>query len=49
MLVDESASATVKQLGDALSELEVNGHFFGSVHSPSSSTMKSRVRWAGDR
>jgi len=29
MLVDESASATVKQLGDALSELEVNGHFFG--------------------
>src|SRR4030088_61344 len=29
MLVDESASATVKQLGDALTELEVNGHFFG--------------------
>jgi type IV secretion/conjugal transfer VirB4 family ATPase len=29
MLVDESASATVKQLGDALIELEVNGHFFG--------------------
>ena len=29
MLVDESASATVKQLGDALTELDVNGHFFG--------------------
>ena len=29
MLVDESASATVRQLGDALTELEVNGHFFG--------------------
>ncbi len=29
MLVDESASATVKQLGNALTELEVNGHFFG--------------------
>jgi type IV secretion system protein VirB4 len=29
MLVDESATATVRQLGDALTELEVNGHFFG--------------------
>ena len=29
MLVDESATATVKQLGDALTELEVNGHVFG--------------------
>ncbi|MGE3959262.1 MAG: VirB4 family type IV secretion system protein [Vicinamibacterales bacterium] len=29
MLVDESASATVKQLGDALTEIEVNGHTFG--------------------
>lgn len=29
MLVDESASATVKQLGDALTEIEVNGHVFG--------------------
>jgi hypothetical protein len=29
MLVDESAGATVRQLGDALTELEVNGHFFG--------------------
>ena len=29
MLVDESASATVKQLGDALTEMEVNGHVFG--------------------
>jgi type IV secretion system protein VirB4 len=30
MLVDDSANATVRQLGDALTELEVNGHFFGS-------------------
>jgi type IV secretion system protein VirB4 len=29
MLVDDSASATVRQLGDALTELEVNGRFFG--------------------
>lgn len=29
MLVDDSASATVKQLGDALTELDVGGHFFG--------------------
>jgi type IV secretion system protein VirB4 len=29
MLVDESASAIVKQLGDALTEIEVNGHVFG--------------------
>jgi type IV secretion system protein VirB4 len=29
MLVDDSANATVHQLGDALTELEVNGHFFG--------------------
>ena len=29
MLVDESAGATVKQLGDALTELDVNSHFFG--------------------
>jgi type IV secretion system protein VirB4 len=29
MLVDESATATVRQLGDALTELEVNGHVFG--------------------
>src|SRR5205085_5041862 len=26
---DDSASATVRQLGDALTELAVNGHFFG--------------------
>lgn len=31
MLVDDSAGATVGQLGDALTELEVNGHFFGSA------------------
>jgi type IV secretion/conjugal transfer VirB4 family ATPase len=30
MLVDDSASATVHQLGDALTQTEVNGHFFGS-------------------
>lgn len=30
MLVDDSANATVRQLGDALTELEVNSHFFGS-------------------
>jgi type IV secretion system protein VirB4 len=29
MLVDDSAQTTVRQLGDALTELEVNGHFFG--------------------
>src|SRR4030095_6941693 len=29
MLGDESASATVKQLGDALTDVEVNGHVFG--------------------
>jgi type IV secretion system protein VirB4 len=29
MLVDESASAIVKQLGDALTEVDVHGHFFG--------------------
>jgi type IV secretory pathway VirB4 component len=27
--VDDSAGATVKQLGEALTELDVNGHFFG--------------------
>ena len=30
MLVDDSASATVRQLGDALTEVDVNGHFFGT-------------------
>jgi type IV secretion system protein VirB4 len=29
MLVDDSANTTVRQLGDALTELEVNSHFFG--------------------
>jgi type IV secretion system protein VirB4 len=29
MLVDDSATATVRQLGDALTEMEVNGHVFG--------------------
>lgn len=29
MLVDESADATTRQLGEALTETEVNGHFFG--------------------
>lgn len=31
MLVDDSAGATVRQLGDALTEVEVNGHFFGDA------------------
>lgn len=30
MLVDDSADATVRQLGDALIEMEVNGHIFGT-------------------
>ena len=30
MLVDDSATATVHQLGDALTEMEVHGHFFGA-------------------
>jgi type IV secretion/conjugal transfer VirB4 family ATPase len=30
MLVDDSANAVVHQLGDAVTEMEVNGHFFGS-------------------
>jgi type IV secretion system protein VirB4 len=30
MLVDDSASATVRHLGDALTEIEVNGHVFGT-------------------
>jgi type IV secretion system protein VirB4 len=29
MLVDDSATTTVRQLGDALTELEVHGHFLG--------------------
>ena len=31
MLVDDSAAATVNQLGEALVEVEANGHFFGSA------------------
>jgi len=31
MLVDDSAGAMVSQLGDALVEIEANGHFFGSA------------------
>jgi type IV secretion system protein VirB4 len=31
MLVDDSAGATVNQLGEALVEVETNGHFFGSA------------------
>jgi type IV secretion/conjugal transfer VirB4 family ATPase len=30
MLIDESATATVRQLAEAQTEIEVNGHFFGS-------------------
>lgn len=31
MLVDDSAGATVNQLGEALVQIETNGHFFGSA------------------
>jgi type IV secretion system protein VirB4 len=31
MLVNDSATATVRQLGEAVTELEVNGHFFGQA------------------
>ena len=31
MLVDDCAGATARQLGDALTDIEVNGHFFGSA------------------
>lgn len=31
MLVDDSAGATVRQLGDALTEIELNGHLFGAM------------------
>jgi type IV secretion/conjugal transfer VirB4 family ATPase len=30
MLVDDSATATVRTLGDALTDIEVHGHFFGA-------------------
>ncbi len=30
MLVDDSATATVRALGDALTDIEVHGHFFGA-------------------
>ncbi len=29
MLIDDSATASMNQLGNALTELEINGHFFG--------------------
>jgi hypothetical protein len=41
MLVDESATATVKQLGDALTEMEVNGHVFGRCSLTVSFTAKT--------
>ena len=31
MLVDDSATATVNELGQSLTEMEVHGHFFGAV------------------
>ena len=31
MLVDDSATATVNELGQSLTEMEVHGHFFGSA------------------
>ena len=30
MLVDDSATATVNELGQSLTEMEVHGHFFGA-------------------
>jgi hypothetical protein len=41
MLVVDSAGATVRRLGDALTDIEVNGHFFRSV--------ALRLTWASDR
>ena len=49
MLVDDSASATVHQLGEALTEIEVNGHFFGLcsitlvLHSRDTSVLQRQV------
>ena len=49
MLVDDSATATVQQCGEALTELEVNGHFFGLcsltlvLHSPDATPLKRQV------
>jgi type IV secretion system protein VirB4 len=49
MLVDDSAGATVAQLGDALVEIEANGHFFGSasltilLHGPDRNALRSHA------
>jgi hypothetical protein len=46
MLVDDSAGATVRQLGDALTELEVTGISSAAHRSPSSYTGRIRVRFS---
>jgi type IV secretion/conjugal transfer VirB4 family ATPase len=49
MLVDDSAVATVRQLGDALTEIEVKGHFFGAcsltvvLHDPDERALERQV------
>ena len=49
MLIDDSASATVHQLGDAITEIEVNGHFFGTcsltlvLHSTDARTLEQHA------
>ena len=49
MLVDDSATAMVRQLGDALTEIEVNGHVFGdcSLDARPARRRPSRGRAAG--
>ena len=51
MLVDESASTTVRQLGDAMTDMEVNGHFFGEcsltlvLYDPDRRALERTVMW----
>ena len=49
MLVDDSAGATVRQLGDALTEIEVNGHFFGVASLTLVAVRKRTARPSGAR
>jgi type IV secretion system protein VirB4 len=49
MLVDDSAQTTVRQLGDALTEMEVHGHVFGTcsltlvLHGPDPRTVQQQA------
>jgi type IV secretion/conjugal transfer VirB4 family ATPase len=49
MLVDDSANMVVRQLGDAMTEIEANGHFFGScsltlaLHGPDSRALEHQA------